>query len=237
MTKSATIVISTTGADTLADAIGSAMLQTHKSLTTLVIIDGPQFAERAQAIIKNYPLAKILQLHENTGASGFYGHRIYGAASFLINTDYVLFLDEDNFFKPQHVASQIDNCEQNQLDWSYSLRSIYDKNGRHLLDDNCECLGKWPVYVNDQNYLVDTSGYCIKRDVAARIAGAWYGGWGQDRQVLATLKQYFPKFDTTGKYTLSYRLDGNPNSVNEEFFIRGNAAMKTKWGAKFPWTK
>ena len=233
----ATIVISTTGADTLANAIGSAIVQTHKSLTTLVVIDGPEFADRARAITNHYPLIKILQLPENTGGNGFYGHRIYGAAGFLVNTDYVLFLDEDCYFKPQHVANQIDVCEKNSLSWSYSLRSIYDKDGNYLLDDNCESLGKWPVYVNDQQYLVDTNSYCIKKDVAARIGGSWYGGWGQDRYVLATLKQFFPKFDTTGRHTLCYRLDGNPNSVTQDFFVRGNAEMTKKYGNQFPWIK
>jgi len=235
--KSATVVISTTGADSLADAIGSVLIQTHKSLTTLVVIDGPDFIEKSREIISRYPMVKTLELSENTGAAGYYGHRIYGAASFLINTDYVLFLDQDNWLKPTHVTNQIAICESNNLDWCYSLRTIYDKTGVPLMDDNCESLGKWPVYVNDQQYLVDTSSYCIKRNIAASIASSWYGGWGQDRQVLATLKRYFPKFDTTGKHTLCYRLAGNTNSVTADFFIKGNSEMARRYGTKFPWHK
>ena len=235
--KSATVVIPSTGSNTLADAIGSILTQTHKLLTILVVIDGPEFSERTKLITDRYPMVKILQLPENTGANGFYGHRIYAATSFLINTDYWIGLDEDNYFKPTHVASQIANCEQNGLDWSYSLRSIYDKTGNYLLDDNCESLGKWPVYVNNQAYLVDTNSYCIKKDVASRIGGVWYGGWGQDRHVLNALKTHFPKFDTTGLHTLCYRIQGNSNSVNEDFFIKGNAEMSKKYGTNFPWNK
>ena len=171
----------------------------------------------------------------NTGANGFYGHRIYAASSFIINHDYWLALDQDNYFKPNHVEDQIRNCENNQLDWSYSLRSIYDKNGNYLLDDNCESLGKWPIFINDQHHLVDTSCFCIKREVMTKIGGAWYGGWGWDRQFYAAISHYFPKFSTTGFHSVCYRLDGNPNSVNADFFINGNAEMKRRFGDIFPW--
>jgi hypothetical protein len=235
--NTATVVISSTGSETLADAIGSVLTQTHRQTTTWVVIDGPEFADKAKLITNHYPLVKTMVLPENTGAQGFYGHRIYAATSFLINTDFALFLDQDNYFKPDHIASQIDNCNKNNLDWSYSLRSIYDKSGNYLLDDNCESLGKWPIFLGDQHHLVDTSCYCVKREVITRIGGAWYGGWGWDRQFFATISKYFPKFDTTGLHTLCYRLDGNPNSVNEEFFIKGNAEMQKRYNNDFPWNK
>jgi glycosyltransferase involved in cell wall biosynthesis len=237
MNKTATIVIAATGALTLADAIGSILTQTFPNTTVLVVIDGLEFTDRVKLITDRYPSVKILQLPENTGGNGFYGHRIYAATSFLINTDYVLFLDEDNYLRPNHVASQILNCENNNLDWSYSLRRIYDKAGNYLIDDDCESLGKWPIYLSDQHFLVDTSSYCIKREVITRVGSVWYGGWGQDRQFFAAISKYFPKFDTTGLHTLCYRLSGNPNSVTKEFFIEGNSVMINKYGTKLPWNK
>jgi len=235
--STATVVISSTGSDTLADAIGSVLTQTHRNTTTWVVVDGPEFADKAKAITDRYPTVKTMVLPENTGAQGFYGHRIYAATSFLINTDFVLFLDQDNYFKPNHIASQIDNCLNHGLDWSYSLRGIYDKGGNYLLDDNCESLGAWPIYISDKHHLVDTSCYCIKREVITRMGGAWYGGWGWDRQFYAAMQHHFPKFRTTGLHTLCYRLDGNPNSVNAEFFVHGNAEMQKKYGTTFPWNR
>jgi hypothetical protein len=47
----------------------------------------------------------------------------------------------------------------------------------------------------------------------------------------------FPKFDCTNAHTLCYRLDGNPNSVTEQFFTEGNNHMKNKYGEEFPWNK
>lgn len=237
MSKSITVVIAATGKPTLADAIGSILTQTYSNVVVWVVIDGPEFTDKVKLITDRYPLVKIMQLPENTGANGYYGHRIYAATSFLINTDYVCFLDEDNYFTPNHITSQISNCEYNQLEWSYSLRRIYDKDGSYLLDDNCESLGKWPIYLSDQHFLADTSSYCIRREVIIRVGSVWHGGWGQDRQFYAAISKYFPKFDTTGLHTLCYRLDGNLNSVTKEFFKVGNAVMTTRYGAILPWNK
>ena len=235
MTKSATVVIATTGAHMLEDAIRSVGAQTHAETNCWVVVDGPQFVAPVLAITQKYPNISIIALPENTGANGFYGHRIYAAVSYLINSDYVLYLDQDNWMSPDHVSSQIENCERNGLDWGYSLRSIWDKQGSYLLDDNCESLGKWPIYLSDQHHLVDTSCYCIRREVITRIGGAWYGGWGGDRQFFAAISHHFPKFGTTGKHTLCYRLDGNPGSVNQDFFVQGNAVMQKRYPGGFPW--
>lgn len=236
MTKSATVVIASTGAAILEDAISSVVAQTHPNTTCWVVIDGPAYVAQTLSITQRYPNVGIMAVPDNTGANGFYGHRIYAATSFLVNSDYILYLDQDNWMKPDHVATQIENCESNGLEWGYSLRSIHDKHGEYLLDDNCESLGKWPIFLSDQHHLVDTSCYCIRREVITRIGGAWYGGWGGDRQFYAAISQYFPNFGTTGKHTLCYRLDGNPGSVNQDFFVQGNAVMQQRHPGGFPWT-
>ena len=73
-------------------------------------------------------------------------------------------------------------------------------------------------------------------EAAVAVAGAWHGGWGQDRVVFGVLKQYFPNFSCNGEYTLNYRLDGNEGSVSKEFFVQGNEIMSSKY-KKFPWRK
>ena len=232
-----TVVIPTTGADTLDQAIQSVRSQTHEDIRCWVVIDGPQFAGAARGIASRYPGIRVMQLPENVGADGFYGHRVYAATSFLINTDYVLFLDQDNWFDRDHVSTMIQTMESRNADWVYSLRRVCGRDGTYLLDDDCESLGHWPAWVNDQAYLVDTSCYCLKRDVVTKIGAAWYGKWGQDRVFLANVKHYFPNHACTGKHTVSYRLDGNPNSVNKDFFVQGNAAMSQRYGGSFPWVR
>lgn len=233
--KSATVIIPTTGSKTLDQAIASVESQMYPSVKCWVIIDGPEYVAPSLAITQNHPNVSVMAVPENTGANGFYGHRIYAASSFLINTDYVLFLDQDNWMQPEHVATLIDNCERKNLDWSYSLRSIYDRDGNYLLDDNCESLGQWPIFLSEQHHLVDTSCYCVRRETITRVGGAWYAGWGGDRQFYQTISQYFPRFGTTGRHSLCYRLDGNTGSVNRDFFEQGNQIMSKKYSGIFPW--
>lgn len=233
--KSVTVVIPTTGSATLEKAIASVKSQMFPNIRCWVVIDGPNYVAQTLSITQKFPDIDIMAIPENTGANGFYGHRIYAATSFLINTDYVSFLDQDNWMNPEHVTTLVDNCERKSLDWSYSLRSIHDKDGNYLLDDNCESLGKWPIYLSDQHHLVDTSCYCVKKEVITRVGGAWYAGWGGDRQFYQTISHYFPKFGTTGRHSLCYRLDGNTGSVNREFFENGNMLMNKKYPNGYPW--
>ena len=152
----------------------------------------------------------------------------------MVNADVICYLDEDNFLDPNHVESVVKKLEEGN-DWVYSLRKVVDKNGKFLCEDNCESLGKWPVYFNPEVHHIDTSCFAVRRDVAVRIGHAWYGQWGADRQFFGALKNHFPKYSCTNQYTTNYRLDGNENSVNEEFFIEGNKINSEKYQGNFPW--
>jgi hypothetical protein len=150
-----------------------------------------------------------------------------------VNADIICYLDEDNWFDPEHVSSLVREIEKG-ADWAYSLRKIYNKNGEYICEDNCESLGKWPVYFNDSIFHIDTSSFAVKRDVATRIGHSWYGQWGADRQFFANLKHHFPNYECTTEHTLCYRLDGNPNSVTEQFFRDGNSSTLKKYN-ELPW--
>jgi hypothetical protein len=173
-------------------------------------------------------------LQENIG-KGWYGHRVYAASSFLVNADIICYLDEDNWIEPDHVESLVSAIQKHDLQWAYSLRKIYDKEGNYLCEDNCESLGKWPVYFDNNVNHIDTSCYAVKRDVAVNVGHAWYGQWGADRKFFFNLAKYFPQFDCTTKHTVCYRLDSNSNSVSKEFFENGNKENILKYGGKFPW--
>jgi hypothetical protein len=234
---SVAVIIPTTGVPELRTAIESVLKQSIDTIC-YVVCDGLQYKGRTSAIVSEYlgnKNLKVCYLSENVGANGFYGHRIYAAFTHLINTDYVLYLDQDNWFEKNHVKSCIDTIEQNNLDWCYSLRMIYDKNGKYLCNDDCESLGKWPTFQGSHH--IDTNCYCIKTSIAIHIASVWHGGWGQDRVFLSTIAQHFTKFDCNGKYTVGYRLDGNAGSVTSEFFENGNEIMSEKYNEVFPWVK
>lgn len=224
---SVTVVIPTTGKESAIKAVNSVKNQTFKEVTPLLVYDGPSWNKLDIE-------CDSMTLPYNTGANGFYGHRIYASISALLNTDYVMFLDEDNWFEPDHVESLMSIINKNNYLWAYSLRKIYDK-GEYVCDDNCESLGQWPVYVNQSNFLVDTSCYCIRRDVGIKLGGSIYGKWGADRQFLSVLKQYAPNFGSTKKHTVCYQLGGNEGSVTKDFFLTGNAMMAEKYPDGMPW--
>ena len=232
----ATVIIPTTGASGLRNSIESVLRQTYKT-KCYVVVDGEQFSGKASVILSDYRGEGIKEcyLPINVGANGFYGHRVYAAFTHLIDTDYVLYLDQDCWFEPDHVEQCIKTIEENNLDWSYSLRQIRDKEGDYVCNDDCESLGKWQTY-HGVNH-IDTNCYCIKTQTAIRLAQVWHGGWGQDRVWFHTLASYFNNFDCTGKYTVNYCVDGNPGSVNAEFFLNGNEVMKQKYNGEFPWRK
>ena len=146
-----------------------------------------------------------------------------------------MYLDQDNTLKPNHVESCINTIEKHSIDWCYSLRSIIDKDGAYLCDDNCESLGRWQTYHGINH--VDTNCYCIKTDIAIKLASAWHGGWGQDRVFLRAIGEHFPRFDCTGEYTVNYRVNGNPGSVTADFFQQGNEVMNKRYNGVFPWQK
>ena len=229
----ATVIIPTTGHHYLADALSSIASQTYKT-KAYVVVDGQENASAAHKVMREFSkdVAELAILPVNVGANGFYGHRIYAAFTHLVNSEYVLYLDQDNWFDNDHVASCVTKIEQNNLDWCHSYRKIYE--GTSLIcEDNCESLGKILSY-HGVNH-VDTSAYCLKTSVAIRAAGAWHGGWGQDRVFLATMAQHFPAWDATGIHSLNYRLGGNQGSVTKEFFLNGNRDQLAKYQGALPW--
>ena len=232
----ATVIIPTTGTPELHDALKTALSQNQTKV--YVVCDGDKYKGRVKPIVDEYaglPHLNVCYLPINVGANGFYGHRVYAAFTHLLDTEYVLYLDQDCSYQSHHVQSCIQTIEEKNLDWCYSLRQIYDKDGNYVCNDDCESLGKWQTY-HGVNH-IDTNCYCIKTDVAIKLAQVWHGGWGQDRVWLQVLAQHFPKFDCTGDYTVNYKVDGNPGSVNAEFFHHGNEVMKQKYNGVYPWRK
>lgn len=227
------IVTPTIGKPELKDCIQSVQKQTYKDIAHYVFVDGLEYEQEIWKYTDSVKNIKFIRLDENIG-KGWYGHRVYAACSFLVNADIIIYLDEDNWIEPCHVDKMVKKLEEGN-DWVYSLRKIYDKEGNFLCEDNCESLGKWPVYFNDEVFHIDTSSFAIRRDVAVRIGHTWYGQWGADRQFFSALKQYFPRFDCTNTHTLCYRLDGNPNSVTKEFFDEGNRINEERYNGELPW--
>lgn len=239
--KSVVVITPTVGSSKLADAVRSVQKQSYSNIQHLMVIDGEEYIPQVNKLLleetgftKNM---KTMFLPYNTGANGFYGHRIYSGIPHLVNADYVFFLDEDNWYESDHVASLVEVLDRGN-DFAYSFRQIYDPVKNYICHDNCEALGKWPIYFthNKPQYLIDTSAFAFSREFLESSCHLWHHGWGGDRRYFYSVKDV-AKWDTNYKHTLCYRLDGNPGSVGRDFFIQGNASQLEHYNGVLPWLK
>ena len=230
------VVTPTVGAKTLRQCVESVEAQTYENLTHYIVLDGEEeHGDKIWNQLQGATRTKTIRLQENIG-KGWYGHRVYAACGYLVDADVICYLDEDNWFEPNHVEKLVERIKKG-ADWAFSLRKIFDREGNFVCEDNCESLGQWPIYFNKDAFHIDTSSFMVKADLARKLGQAWYAQWGADRQFFNVLKQYFPNFSCSKEYSLCYRLDGNSNSVTAEFFEKGNAENAKQYTDGFPWKK
>lgn len=250
MGDSAIVIIATIGKATLRRAVESVLNQTHDDVRCLVVVDGPEFAEEATGIVAavEYETAMrgridILELPQNTGKNGFVCHRIYGAMPLLVNQDYIFYLDDDNWYDPDHVKNCIKACEENALDWCFAMRNVY-KDGEFLCRDECESVGLWPVWYSPDFAHIDTNCYCLKREIAIGLAPHWHksrfdaAGNVQpsvDTEICNILKRRHTKFAMVPRFTVNYELGSWELSPKPEFFLDGNLKFAEQHGGILPW--
>ena len=251
----AVVLTATIGEPALAAAIASVQAQTYRPIRHVIVIDGASHEQLArQAIDRAAPSAvpvEVVVRETNTGESDHYGHRIYAASDQLASEDLVFFLDADNVFDPEHVDICAQAIMSTGATWAYSLRRIIDDDGRWFCPDNCDSLGFWPRYRTlhlglsvlppDEEefllavpYLVDTSCYCLRREVVARWSRCWEVGRGADC-VFATELIRHEVGVGTGQRTVGYRLDVKAHPTTAEYFLKGNDLARQHYGSPLPW--
>ncbi|MGK7879750.1 MAG: glycosyltransferase [Crocosphaera sp.] len=240
------IITPTTGNPLLKKAVESVQGQDYENIEHFIVIDGKQRAEATHKALSDIKFTKpyhILTLPCATGASGYKGHRIYGGVVYLVNGDYIIYLDEDNWFEPYHVSSLVDLVYQQKLDWAYALRNIVNPEGEFITQDNCESLGKYRVFTNYNH--VDTNCYFIKKDIAIKSSKTWYkkgrkpgeGTMSVDMILCAELLKQFPNCNTNGLYSVNYRLGSTPRTIKAPFFLHGNSLVQQHFPNGYPWCK
>lgn len=230
------VITPTTGKDTLDRAMNSVINQTIDT-EHLVVFDGTDAIENwmcKRELGNAYPKKRpsVVILPENVGGNGWYGHRVYAAMPLMVNADYILFLDEDNWFEPNHVETMINKIKSKDLMWAYSLRRICDERGQYVSDDDCESLGRWPTFYDHTLNFVDTNCYCFRREYLVTVAHSFYGQWGADRPFYKAAAKYLPAFGCTGEATVNYQAPERLLGM----FKEGNAAMKNAY-KDLPWRK
>lgn len=240
----AVVLTPTTGAPELVDAIQSVANQTMK-VDHYIIIDGMEHANKVLEICKaNEYGQQIIMLPENTGRPKkhflgedchYNGHRIYGAMSFLVNHDYVMLLDEDNWYEPNHCESILTHVSMMKAKWGYTLRNILDQSGKFLHPDDCDSLGIYPNWKNIP--FVDMNCYCFSTEFFAELAPWFYGELHTDKTIfqvaVAKVERHY-QICSTGLYTVNYR--ARPDVV-AEWFTEGMQQIKKQYGDKKPWSR
>jgi glycosyltransferase involved in cell wall biosynthesis len=245
------VITPTTGDKDFGVCLASVAAQDYPNLRHYIVVDGPMHEAKVRAILgeKIWPRVTLIVLPEPTGKNGYYGYRIYGSIPLQINTDFVCYLDEDNWFNQNHVSSLVKLAGKHNLDWAYTLRNITAPDGTILFEDNCDSLGIWGSWHSQQHH-IDISCYLVKRDLAASLAwifnrkGYSSEHMDSDRALCRWLLHNNPKGFTTGEYSVNYRLSGpdKRDPLGREtdsalhFYQDGNAYMQGLYKF-FPWRK
>lgn len=232
---SVAVITATTGSPLLANAVASVTNQTYPRVEHWLVVDGQEYVERTKAAVGEHAHVRVIILPENTGgplAGNFVCHRIYAAAPWLVGTDYICYLDEDNEFEPWHVEKLVKALGMNK--WAHSLRSIVSQDGTVIGIDACESLGGIRHSVLSQDdFFVDTNCYLLETQLARNLSPCWNvparpttGQLEADRAVCRTLmsSRLFPGISRTP--SVRYRVSGRENSVTASFFERGNARTR-----------
>lgn len=242
----AIVIIPTTGADELEEAIQSVLAQTVPT-DVLVVFDGAAYARPLR--LAHDPRVHTLVLPFNTGRNRtsrmrpeerghWYGHRVICAAGCLVNNDYVMMLDQDNWLRADHVESCIARIESRPgapYEMAYALRNVHRKDGSFVCRDDCQSLG---IHNGVCGHLIDTSCYFLRTDFLMKTSHFWLWGWGGDRRFLQCVSEAYGTdcMAGTGRYTVHYRLGGNEGSAPEASFVQGNARIDALLGARpKPW--
>jgi len=243
-----TVITATTGHPILPKCIESVAKQTHADVQHLLIVDGRERSEivteqlTGLASDADHSLGSMDQVHlpYSIGKDRWNGHRIYAAGTYMAKGQYVMYLDQDNYIDPTHIADCLKVIESGN-DWAYSLRKIVNKEGDYLCHDDCESLGKWPSILDPDDYFVDVNCYFLPIKLAVHASPIWFrktrepGQLEVDRALCRFLRQIAPKYDSTYGYTVNYTAGSSDNSVQKEFFITGNAAMLKARDGILPW--
>lgn len=236
----ATVLTPSTGSAFLSKAIESVLTQNFEDILHLIIVDGLQFEREVRQITSKFDSekCKFFTLPFNTGKNGLNGHRIYASFPLLINSDYIFFLDEDNWWDIDHTASLIELLENNNLDWAHSMRKIYTHDEVYVAHDNCESLGMYAPFSNLKRgwpSYIDTNCYIFKRNTIVQTAHFWYHPLRADRYFFHHLARKFPNYVSSKKYTTNYRL--KKETIFSEYILEGNQYMMNKYNSDLPWLR
>jgi len=140
----------------------------------------------------------------------YFGGSLRSAMSFLADTQYVMYLDDDDWLAPDHCFDIIAVLPGKKWAFAYSIYSD-GNNGRPLVIDGIESVGvDKGIYATRFGGFVRPSGLAIDKLALLQILHLWSCspfrmGDGEDRLIFASLKN--EPHSCTGRATVFYALD------------------------------
>lgn len=247
--NSVTVITAATGHRNLAKCLRSVQQQTFAGVEHFLVIDGlereAQVKEAVAGMRERFKPIHLITLPHPTGKDNWNGHRIYGAMPFLSNSEFVSFLDEDNWIDPEHLESLVAEIRATQAKWAFSLRKIVNGEGEFLTLDQCESLGNLhPIFNTKDQFHVDANCYLLPREVAVELSSSWYsparalsGRAEPDRILCHSLLRSYPNACSNRKPTVNYAVGNRPDSVTLAFFLCGNQVMANTYPTGLPWER
>lgn len=161
---------------------------------------------------------------------------VFAGGPFLTRSEWIFYLNDDDFYDHDHVESILSHAKRHSLDWCYSLRKYVTVDGEFICDDDWNSLGDWPCLAESGEYLVDNSCYAVKRSLATTLGQAWLlQPMVGDRCFLAALKKTGAPFGSTGRSTVNYRIGTGTAHADPESYLRCAYIAGKLFPDGFPW--
>ena len=234
------VVTATIGHARLSRAVRSVQMQTLPGVEHWIIVDGPEFEASVRptvAAMRSMGAEPSLTvLPYRTGMNGWCSHRIYAAAPFLVNADFVCFLDQDNWFEANHLETLLHEVMRRDSPAAYSLRNIYSQQGEFVCPDDCQSLGHLhDAFDRPGTKHIDTNCWLISRELAIEVAKSWCQPYTGDRVMAREMMARYPSLPCTGVYSVNYTAGSRAESASIEFFLDGNEVMRRHYPQGLPW--
>lgn len=238
---SITVVTSTIGRPELRQCIESVRAQTFRA-EHLIFVNGSKHWDNATNVqVAMKPTGTFweqeFRLYSETGdyGAGPSMADVFAASAFLAQSEWICWLDDDNWFDPDHVESLLEHCKRNDLAWAYSLRRFVAKDGTLICDDDWCSLGHYPV-LGTKEHLVDNSCFFVRRDLARRFALAWTAmPLVADRCFTLALMKSGVKYGCTGISTVNYRIGTGTAQNPPEYYLEQARRARMEMPDGFPW--
>lgn len=239
-----TVVTSSIGRPELKRCMASVTRQTFKC-HHLIFINGERWFNSAKDILASE--SKYFNVHYLAEETGNLGRSppgcgaVFAAAPFLTNSDYIFFLNDDDFYDPGHVETLVNIMAKNDCDWGYSLRRFVNADGSIIGEDDYASLGFWPSPAPNpdgtKDYLIDNSCFALKNQVARDFGKYWLEPHQGDRMLLWQLMQNQTKGACSGITTVNYQINDQaylPKNFRSMVPL-ANAESVARFNGNAPW--